>query len=148
MSESVVTKNEKEMLSKWLKGDPLAVDLCLSVIFITHVWDDLIDGDPVTPEQINKAFTFAFSLPRNSFYLRNISALQPEIDRAITNWLDANLLEKEKKLEASYVLRCSSDAFFIKCAEIIGGWDWAREASIDIRRHIYNDFEEYKKEHS
>lgn len=135
-------------LEEVLKGDRDAISLCESLLYLSHVWDDLIDGDPTEKNQINTAFRSALvNVPRNPFYQRNFTALQQELERSIYNWMDANILEKEGKLAASYVLRCSFDNFIIKCAEIVGGHDWARNVSITMRREIYNDFEDYVREH-
>ena len=135
-------------LEEVLKGDKDAISLCESLLYLSHVWDDLIDGDAADSNQINTAFRLAVvNVPRNPFYQRNFAALQHELERSIYNWMDANILEKEGKLAASYVLRCSFDNFLIKCAEIVGGHDWSRSVSIAMRREIYNDFEDYVREH-
>jgi hypothetical protein len=142
-------ETDHKLLVEWLKGDARAIALCQSLLYIAHVWDDLIDDDPTPPESINNAFCAALiTIPRNSFFQENRFALQPEIDRAITNWLDANILEKEGNLAASYGLRNDFDAIIIKCAEIVGGWEWSRAVSIAVRREMYSDFNDYQKEHS
>lgn len=132
--------------ARFLKGDTEAVALNLALYRIAHLWDDLIDGDAATPEEINAAFVDALvNVPRNGFYQRHFALLNPLVEMAIMDWLTANGMEATKDpklLRLSYALRFSLQAVTVMCARIVGGCDWARSVNLEFRS-MADPWEEY-----
>lgn len=127
-----------EIARRAVRGDMEALAFIEALHQIVDLWDDLIDRDKcVSDEEISLAFTNALiSLPRNSFYVRHFSLLNPLIDAGITDWHTANALEATKdeiNLREAYVLRCSLLTVTIMVAKIIGGPEWARQISFELR---------------
>ena len=144
-----ISPNERSALTHWFKGNESAVDFADMLVSATHVWDDLIDQDkPVSPTDISKAFMVGLvGLWRNVFFTTYAGELVPLIEQGINDWIDSNKFEQEKNYPAAYVLRCSIMSPIIRCASILGGHDWGREASIDIRRSVFDDYDAYLIEH-
>ena len=136
-------QDEQGFLRRVLLDHEEAVALCSDLFEISQVWDDLVDRDrPVDDETINRAFWRALvEVPSNPFYQRHFTTLQPLVQASIIDWLDANTLQAEggEKRAAAYVLRDSVGALVIHCARIIGGYDYMREVSAEIRRAVYSE---------
>lgn len=140
---------EKTLLHRLLKDNADAIDMVSYLLEITHIWDDLIDKDkPVTDGKINQAFIAALiELPRNSFWREHHDQLSIVLEHAIIDWATANTFEKEQRLVPAYILRCSVASVIIHAARIIAGGHWALTVSEELRREIFDDFEQYEKEH-
>lgn len=139
-----------ELLKEWLRGDADAISLILTLHEIAETWDDLIDKDkPVPDSAVNHAFYKALvTLPRNPFYARNFTLLNPVLESAILDWLTANDLEARKEgddLHMAYALRCASQAVTVLCARIIGGLEWARHVNLKLRS-MGDSWADYSKE--
>jgi hypothetical protein len=141
--------NEAEFLNKVLMGRADAVEFCRALFRVSQVWDDLIDKDRgVDAEDINRAFwTLIVDLPANPFYRANFGHLHPVLRQYIIDWLDATALEREEGAHGknlAFVLRDSIGAVVTQCAWILGGYEYMRQVSCDVRRHIHEDsLEEY-----
>jgi hypothetical protein len=143
--------NEQEFISYVLRGDAEAIEFCNIVFHAGQVWDDLIDGDrSVARETINNTFrNILVALPANRFYLANVHTLTPAISMIIHDWLDANELEvgDDHEKSISFVLRDTGSSLLVMCAELVGGYGWARSVAAEIRRHAYEEtLEDYKRE--
>ena len=144
---------EAELFARWFKGEPYAVRLMLDLGFITQVWDDAVDGDrTLTREAVDGAFIRALTaLPRNPFWLRHQADLLPLLEAWIVDWQTATDIEAravhempERMLRVAWLIRDSSAAIIIKCAAIVGGWEWAREVSMEVRAHLHDEpFDDY-----
>lgn len=136
-------------MPRWMQGNAAAIDLNNMIYGICETWDDLIDGDKVTPEGINAAFYAAcIVLPRNPFYREHFAALSSLFEAAILDWYAANALEKVGTLRAlqdAYVIRGSLQHITVMCARIIGGVDWANIVNLELHTHG-EGFEEYAAE--
>ena len=148
-----MAENQNQLLDRVLMGNQAAISFCEEFFGLTQIWDDLYDGDNyVEPETINEAFWVALiSLPNNPFYQQHFGYLNTIIQSAIMDWLDSNKLvdgTHEHKC-AAYVLRDSASNLVIHCAYLIGGYDWMREISIDVRRALYDEpLNKFMEEHS
>lgn len=144
--------NEEQFLFKVLCGRKDAVRFCQLLFRVSQVWDDLVDGDrQVAAEDINRAFWMLLvELPVNSFYNDHFSHLQPLLSQYICDWLDANELEKrgdDHGKNIAFVLRDGIGAIIIQCAYLLGGYDYMRKVSEEVRRHIFEEgLEKYKQE--
>lgn len=136
-------KNQPELLNKVLRGDPFAISFCKIIWGVSQVWDDLVDKDKeLTANDINKTmWDLLVTLPNNPFYRDNFDILNPLVQSAIVDWLDANELvngNRESKI-AAYVLRDSVTTIVIHCARLVGGFDWMREISVEVREALYDE---------
>lgn len=132
-------------------GDPSAYSLAVTLIKVSNVWDDLIDGDPLTFGEINSAFYATLvEIPGNPFYQRHFQSLHALIQNAIASFLCANEWENtfdEHGLELGHVLRYG-------VANVIGQiviLSRGMAAAAEILPHLYKAlcgerFEEYRTE--
>ena len=133
---------QRDFLLRVLQGNGLAVSLCETLFTISQVWDDLIDGDPVEDDAVNEAFWLALvALPRNDFYRQHFLDLQPLVQAAITDWLTANELEvrDEGAKHLAFVLRDSLTSVVTQCALLVGGYEWMREVTPEIRLFFHDE---------
>ena len=117
-------------------GNPGALELIRDLHRISHVWDDLIDGDRhVTPQAINAAFIAAtVGLALNPFYQQNIRVIAPVMLTGILNWRAANAMEAAgEHLEIAHVIRCSLADVALLCAALCMGHERAAEAAAELR---------------
>jgi hypothetical protein len=130
-------------ITEFLAGDKEAAAFCDAFFFITQVWDDLADKDKeIDPEDINRAFWLALvEIPRNRFYLRHAAEIGPFLAASINAWFDANELERGSTHERSlaFVLRDLVGGLISRCAYLIGGYEWMRKVSPDIRRLVHDE---------
>lgn len=139
----MLTSNQNAFLERILCGNQLAISFCEELFEVSQVWDDLYDEDKeVSKETLNKVFwSLLITLPSNPFYQANFDVLNPLMQAAIVDWMDANELARgdvQQKCVA-YVLRDSLSTILIHCARIIGGWDWMREVSVEVRDALYDE---------
>lgn len=139
----MLTTNEDAFLNRILRGDALAIAFCKELFKVSQVWDDLYDGDKaVDNETLNKAFwSMLISIPANPFYQKNFDILNPLMQSAIVDWMDSNELvsgDAQSKC-AAYVLRDTISTLLIHCARLVGGWDWMREISMEVREALYDE---------
>lgn len=134
----------------FLKGDSLAVKFCMDLVYIAHLWDDLIDKDKErTDQEINDAFRLALiEIPANRFFLMNQSVLTPIMLNIILKWQDSNILEKGSAHDKhmAYVHRAGITEIFNICAFLTGGVEWATEHGPDIRRLYDEKLETFMEE--
>lgn len=137
-------KGDVELILHAMKGDEAATELVLLLAELSHIWDDLADGDKkVSPEQVNRAFWISLvAIPRNRFYVRFVNELQPLIANSILNWELANTYEKtggEQELEMANVLRYSIADVACYMVFLIGGKTWAAEVCPALRKASQKD---------
>lgn len=139
-----------EKLNYFFKGELDAVRLCLDLLYVAHIWDDLIDKDrPRHDNEINTAFRIAlFDIPSNQFYFQNQGALKTLILNGILQWQDSNILEKgsEHDQHLAWMLRDGFLDIFSYCAYLIGGPEWVAQIGPDLRRVNEETIESYIKE--
>lgn len=142
-------EGERQLLMRWMKGHPAAIEMVAQVLAITHVWDDLVDRDrKVEDHEITWAFHLALiELPRNPFWRTHQDELRIVLEHGIFDWVTGNVFEKRKELHVSYVLRGSVASLVIRAARIIGGPAWAMMVSEELRNHIFDDYQSYVSEH-
>ena len=132
--------------------DEHAVQFCVQLLELIHVWDDLIDRDhEVDAVTINRTMlTALIDLPLNPFYHRHIQTLAPLLLNASLQWQDANSMEgpdaPESDLNMAWMLRASVYQIFAFCAFLLGGMDYAREVGPTIRRMYGESLQQYREE--
>jgi hypothetical protein len=138
-------------LLRLCSGNADAVALCLGVLDISEVYDDMIDGDKAPESQVHYAMGFAlFGLHANSVY-RAHPHLQFSLLQCIALWRAANDLERTGEREAlanAYVLRCSPYPFIVSVVLAVSGMN----AAIEAAKLFYSDvscetLDDYMREH-
>jgi hypothetical protein len=125
-----------ERLEYFLKGDKQALLFCLDLLYVAHLWDDLIDRDVErTGEDINQGFIKSLAgIPNNPFYQQCMPALLPMMYNALCMWLEANELKKGNKDQkvTAFTLDNAVIEIIHFCILIKGTIDWAREVSSEF----------------
>ena len=148
-------ESQAAFLNRVLMGHPSAIEFCNLIGQITQTWDDLIDEDnpELSKADVNAAFWNLFvAMPRNEFYREHFDTLNPLLQAAIVDWLDSNELQQDRSPQnkaVAYVLRDTWTTIVIHCARLIGGYNWMRQVSMDVRRYLYSeDMGQFIREHS
>lgn len=133
----------REAFGIWFRSHAPAVEMCMELVEVAHVWDDLIDRDKyVEPETVDAAFrTLMLSLPVNSFWQANAQVLHPILGSVYMQWTAANVLEKENKpgdRERAFMLRAGLYQLFQTVAACVGGLAWG----VEVGPHIYRFYGE------
>lgn len=152
LSNDQTDEEQSAFLREVLLGNPEAIEFCEVLFGISQVWDDVVDGDEFTAENVNEMMWDALVvLPCNTFYQQHFGVLQPLLQAAIVDWLDSNELCRGDKEEqcAAYVLRDTITTIIIHCARLIGGYEHMRKISLRVRTELYKEpIEEYMREHN
>lgn len=149
----------QDFLALVLRRHPAAIEFMTVLAQVAHVWDDLIDRDkPMANSAVDIAFFHALvTLPSNSFYREHFASLQPVLVNAILNWHAANGFEWQAEarpedadarrlLEVAHIIRSDYANVLIHCAYLVGGMQWALEATPRIREWwAKEDFAQYLK---
>jgi hypothetical protein len=119
------------------KGNAAAVEFCRALVFIIHVWDDLIDEDQrPSQDDINHAFYLAMvGIQENAFYRAHEAALRPLVSAAILNWLASVNLERGSDPhghEIAHITRYYGAEIFLQIMLILGGLRWAAEHGAEV----------------
>ena len=143
-----MASEEHEFLLSVLKGHEEAAQMCEMIFYVSQVWDDVIDGDPINQEDKYEVFrTMLIDLPANPFYRHYIGELLPLFETFVADWQTANELEKGSDHDKSiaFILRDSVCAIVVYCAGIVGGYKWREQMGPVVRRYAHDEgLEEYK----
>ena len=133
---------------EFFKSDILAIDLAKNYLYVSHIWDDLIDGDNVTPQHISTAFKLmTINIPSNPLYQKHMKNLLPIIASVYTQWVAANCFEKaQEQLDKAFMLRAAIYQLFVALASIVGGLSWAEEISPRIYSLYGETFTKFEQE--
>jgi len=134
--------NDLEIFQEAFKGHTDAIRFCLDLLYVVHLWDDLIDKDkPRSDEDINKAFEAALLfIPANPFYMAHAHALQPMIANAISLWYEANkreIMDRENKLYAYLIRNAGLMPIYYACQAVGGNMTILHE---HFKTQIYLNF--------
>lgn len=127
------------LFERWFCGNRDAMQACLDLLEIAHLWDDLLDGDRAldaerSSDVVRKAL---LDLPTNPFWAANIRTLQPVLFSVYLQWHAANVMEDDDRDEdqpKAYMLRASVYQVFSVVALLCGGMEWAKQMSPEIWR--------------
>ena len=130
---------ESDSLEYFMKGNQDAVRLCVDLIYVAHLWDDLIDKDKLrTDDDINLAFRKTLlDIPSNPFYKEHANDLQPIMRNVVFAWYDANALEKGDKGERimGFVARNELLNVLGYCIFLTGGYEWQSVEGLNFRKY-------------
>lgn len=135
-----------------VNGQREAFEIIHGIILWTNVWDDLIDGDPVSHEEINSAFVgLSHDFLQNWFWLKHREQLNTMWTVSISAWLVSNRFEdegQEADLNLAHVLRYMPAQ--LCCLVVVlaqGSIAKAMRYLPSLTRSLYNeDLEAYKAE--
>lgn len=129
---------------------PDAVAWLLDVWHLIQVFDDVADGDVVTREDLDTAVWKCFiSFPSNSFYLANVSSLQPALATAILKWKASDEAEREGAAgEMSFVWRAGYYDLVLLVMLLCLGRDAAMSEARVVMSLYGEQFTDYRKEFS
>jgi len=134
---------EHEFLQQVLKGHRSAVLFCELLFRISQVMDDIYDGDKeVSRRDFTEMMWEALvELPSNEFYMSNFAVLQPLVRSALNDWYDANELEHSGEHDQSiaFILRDQLTGLVSQCAYLVGGYQWLRHVSAEVRRFFHDE---------
>jgi hypothetical protein len=142
-------KLRDERLLSWLNGDIDAVATVVMLSTISETYDDLIDGDPVSPQQVHSTFIAAtVGLQFNPFFKRWEQLIYGTVLAGLNAWLDSLELEKRdgeaSRMHAFYLRNYLYELLNV-CAFAVGGFDHMRAVSLEMRdfftHETYNQWE-------
>ena len=133
----LTSERRKEVLEKlayFLKDDQAAIKLCVELLFVGHLWDDLVDKDKVrTDADINQAFTWALGeIPINPYF----PGVYHLIRNAICQWESANALMggTEDENLMSFLIRNALMEVVHYMMFLVGGPAWIQEKGPEFWR--------------
>jgi hypothetical protein len=151
MTEPLNQSQLDEMLLLF-KGNTLVLKYALDLLYIGHLWDDLIDKDRVrTDPEINKAFRAMLGeLAINPFYQANQHLLAPLQHSAAILWEDSVKLEKgdDNDKMAAFIMRNALASILHYCLFLVGGEEWVQEHGARLWQlfNLNDKWQEFKQE--
>lgn len=146
--------NSTEQLFTWaMREDPHATQLCMDVFKWSNTYDHLADLEsPDFERDLHDAmWTLAVLVPQNEFYQRNCAELSVSMANAVTTWRTSIVLQRTGQLHdarLAYVMRWIPLEFFLHCARLVAGPEWAQEIAPEVWRAMTQDhsFENFLEE--
>jgi len=146
----------RALLTHLLKGHQPAVDLCMAVFDWANAYDHLVDGDPTdkSPEDTlhDAIWLMAVAVPSNAFYQAFQTELTASLANGLCSWRASNELAKSGDIPdmlLAHVLRWNLIEFFLHCARLVGGREWADSQAPGFWRGMTKDhsFGQFAAEH-
>jgi len=131
------------------KGNLEANKLSYTILTALHTWDDLIDKDPATPEEINQAFLDClFFIPESQLW---DVTLRANLFNVYLRWQDANTIEAnpestDNDLAMAWMLRAGVYDIFVLIAAKLYGTAWAQQIGPDVRKFYGETLEQFIQE--
>ena len=135
-------------LKEGLQLSDIAVHWLLDLWDTIQVFDDVIDGDEVSRQDMLKVIVKSLvTMPTNPFYMTNVSILQPAIAMLILKWKAADDAELAGEAdEKSFVWRASYYDVILTVVLLCHGWDVAMEKASSVMKLYGEDYMSYKEE--
>ena len=123
---------------------------CLDITFLFHFWDQVYHGTRKrTKEEFKDTIRVAFELTANPFFVYHMSQLRPLLVNVILCWEDSNALSKNDSSGfdkfVGFGLRNGILNIFSYCAYLIGGIEWFRSVSPEIRKTCKESLDFYEE---
>lgn len=130
-------------LMRWMKGDADAAATIVMLSAISETYDDIIDGDPVKPEEVHAAFFAAVvGLRVNPFFRKWEDQITGVVLAGLNAWLDSLELEKAgteaERMQAFYIRNFIYELVNV-CAFGVGGFAHMRAVSREMRRFMTHE---------
>ena len=136
----------------WFNGNSDAQDLYDKLSFVTHLWDDLVDGDPRPEEDINLAFMYCLvHIPSNKMYQAFQKQLAPLIHTTVVGYMVANKMERSgdgHQIEIAHGLRYAIAQVAVFMVLVTNSHEKALEILPELWKQMMPErWEDYAKEH-
>ena len=148
----LITKDQKQSFynafHRFYKGNESAISLSMMLLEVCHVWDDIVDGDPVTTDDVNRVFRYLiYDIPINPVY-KAIPSMPDHLLNIYLKWRDATAMEAEENpdLEKTYMLRASLYDMFSMIAFYLYGDEWAKEIGPSVRKLYGETLDDLRRE--
>ena len=148
----LITKDQKQSFynafHRFYKGNESAISLSMMLLEVCHVWDDIVDGDPVTTDDVNRVFRYlVYDIPINPVY-KAIPSMPDHLLNIYLKWRDATAMEAEENpdLEKTYMLRASLYDMFSMIAFYLYGDEWAKEIGPSVRKLYGETLDDLRRE--
>ena len=148
----LITKDQKQSFynafHRFYKGNESAISLSMMLLEVCHVWDDIVDGDPVTTDDVNRVFRYLiYDIPINPVY-KAIPSMPDHLLNIYLKWRDATAMESEENpdLEKTYMLRASLYDMFSMIAFYLYGDEWAKEIGPSVRKLYGETLDDLRRE--
>ena len=145
-------KREKfiEKLTEFYRGDDNALKLAVEILFVAHLWDDLVDQDKKrTTDDITRAFTLALGeIPINPYF----PAVYHMLRNSMIQWEASNdlMAGNDDDRFTAFLIRNSLMEIVHYLIFLVGGPEWAKEKSTEfwrlMGRGIQQHYQQYLKE--
>ena len=145
--------NSKAGKLEWFGGNQDALNMYRMLVDLSHVWDDLVDGDKKVPEiELNNAFLIALVyLPANPFYRAIQDQILPMWLTVVAAYEAANKFQRDKDphgVEIAHTLRYSAGNIIAYAIHVCVGTEKARELIPEMWKSVVHErFDPYRKEH-
>jgi len=133
---------------EFYSGNQDAIALSFMLLEVAHVWDDLIDEDEVSKENIDKVFKYLiYDIPMNPIY-KMIPGINSHLLNIFLRWRDATAMESKENpdLEKTYMLRAGIYDIFSIITYYLLGDEKAKEMGPKIRALYGETLEGLKEE--
>lgn len=140
-------------LLELMAGNEDAVKLVRDIVFWSHRYDDLVDGDPVTAEDVHRVmYKLLVALPMNPFYRQHEDMFRGVILTGVLDWLAANQMQESGELEElriAHVIRYSICGVAMLAMTLTGGYEHAMKNARRCRLlSQYDTWDHYLSEHT
>lgn len=145
--------NNKDGKLEWFGGNEDALHFYRMLVDMSHVWDDVVDGDTSVSEiELNNAFLIALVyLPANKFYQTIQYQILPMWLSIVSAYEAANKFEREKDphgIEIAHTLRYAAGNIVAYAIHVCVGPEEARKHIPEMWKSVVHErYADYRKEH-
>lgn len=115
---------------------------------VTQTFDDLVDGDPVDREALDRLiWTSLIEIPCNPWFVHNRGIILPVLMTAIMKWQASDRAERDNSAdERSFVWRAAYYDVVMAAVMLVHGAEQATKIAHHVM-HLYGEsFADYRKE--
>ena len=138
----------REVFSQALGLPPAAVQWLLDLWVVIQTFDDVVDGDQPTRENMRHAILLSLvNMPGNPFFLSNAHTLLPLMTTAVLKWVASDDAERAGEAsEQSYMWRAAYYDIVLMVVLLCRGPEYAMGAAKQVLSLYGEPFEAYRKE--
>lgn len=131
--------SQRALFEALLRGDRDAVDLCMLVFEWSNRYDHLVDGQVVPALRAAQLHGVIWDctvrMHANPFFRAHQDALMVTFANSVLTWRVSTQLQQAEDRHShvlAHVLRWVPIEFFLHCARIVGGDNWASQCAPDF----------------
>jgi hypothetical protein len=128
----------------------VAIDWLLDLWHVIQIFDDVVDGDPISRGDADEAIWAALvKMPSNPFFIQHAHQLTPALVTMILKWHAADASERDGAAdEVSFVWRASYYDVVLLVLSLCVGYAAAMARAPLVLRFYGEKFSDYRKEFS